>query len=93
MSTSEGASFVVDRRVLADAATLDEAALPAQIRAPVLIVHGTADDVVPPLLSERFLKSVPHSRKALWLVPDGDHRLNKEVDEVLVRMDALLEQA
>jgi pimeloyl-ACP methyl ester carboxylesterase len=91
MFTSEGTGFRVEPRVLADAAALDEASLPRRIQAPLLLVHGTADDVVPPQLSERFFAEVPHDRKAFWLVPDGDHRLNKEVGEVLTRMDALLE--
>jgi pimeloyl-ACP methyl ester carboxylesterase len=85
------AAFHVHRRVLDDAATLDETGLPARILAPVLVAHGTDDDVVPLAFSARFLADVPHDRKQLWAVPGGDHRLNRQIGEVLVRMDALLD--
>ena len=46
-----------------DAATLDEAGLPAQLTMPVLLVHGSEDDVVPTQLSERFHRGIPHADK------------------------------
>jgi pimeloyl-ACP methyl ester carboxylesterase len=90
MSTGEGVTFHVDPRVLADAERLDEASLPARLPMPVLVVHGAADEVVPPHLSERFLAAIPHARKDLWLVPGGDHRLNRQIGAILARMDAVI---
>lgn len=90
--TTEGKCFPVSERVLADARTLDEVALPQRLPMPVLVVHGAADDVVPPSASERFVAAIPHARKRLWLVPDGDHRLNTVAAEVWPRLDRLLDE-
>lgn len=90
LRTSTGYAFPVDPRVLADARQLDEAALPTQLPMPVLVAHGTADETVPPVLSERFFAAIPHARKDLWLVPGGDHRLNRPIAAIWQRMDALL---
>ncbi len=84
------AHFTVDPRVLADAIRLDEAALPGRITAPTLVVHGARDDVVPPTLSEGLFAGLAAPRKELWIVPDGDHRLNQPIAEILRRMDRLL---
>lgn len=90
MRTSSGLEFTVETRVVADAKTLDEAALPQRIAVPTLVVHGSADDVVPPSLGERFFAALRSERKQFWLVPGGDHRLNREFADVLPRMDELL---
>ncbi|MBX3463182.1 MAG: alpha/beta fold hydrolase [Planctomycetes bacterium] len=89
--TSEGRAFVVERRVLDDAAGLDERGLPACLSMPTLLVHGTADDIVPPHASERFVAAIAHPAKDLWLVPGGDHRLNTVADAVWPRLDRLVE--
>ena len=90
LRTSQDYAFTVDPRVLADARQLDEELLPTRLPMPVLIAHGTADDTVPPVLSERFFAAIPHPRKELWLVPGGDHRLNQPIAAIWRRMDALL---
>lgn len=81
--------FYVDPAVREDAASLDEAALPARVRAPTLIVHGTADDVIPPRASERFFGAMRTNGKQLWLVEGGDHRLTDVAAEIWQRVDAL----
>jgi pimeloyl-ACP methyl ester carboxylesterase len=93
MWTNEGHGFVVDSRVLADAATIDEGALPARLRVPTLVVHGTADEVVPARVSERFAEALASVHKELWLVPGGDHRLADAAPLVWARLDALAARA
>lgn len=90
LRTSEGLSFPVHPRVLADAAALDEPGLPGRIRATTLLVHGADDVVVPPALSRRFFADLAPGRHQFWLVPGGDHRLNREIGAILQRMDDLL---
>lgn len=88
--TSDGRSHVVAAEVLADARALDERSLPLRLRTPTLVVHGTADVVVPQQASERFFAAIPHPRKQLWLVPGGDHRLADVADDIWRRLDELL---
>lgn len=90
MWTNDGQGFVVTPRVLADAKSLDERGLPARLLVPTLVVHGTADDVIPCRASERLFAAIPHARKELWLVPGGDHRLNTVASEIWRRVDALV---
>jgi pimeloyl-ACP methyl ester carboxylesterase len=90
MWTREGQGFRVEPPVLADAAALDERALPKRLTMPTLVVHGTADDVVPYRQSERFHAALAAHTKDLWLVPDGDHRLNAVAAAIWPRADRLL---
>lgn len=87
--TRSGLDFVVAQRVLDDAGELDEPSLSDRIRVPTLVVHGDADDVVPPALSERFVAALAAERKDLWIVPGGSHRLHESFAGVLQRMDAV----
>jgi pimeloyl-ACP methyl ester carboxylesterase len=88
--TSEGVGFEVAPRVLADARRLDERTLPGRLPMPLLIVHGTADAIVPASASERFHAAIPHAAKELWLVPGGDHRLVTVAADVWPRLDRLV---
>lgn len=88
--TREGQGFTVDAAVLADAKALDERALPARLRVPTLVVHGTDDDVIPPALSQRFFAAIQQPQKQFWLVPGGDHRLNAVAAAIWPRLDALV---
>lgn len=56
-------------------------------RQPALICHGTADDVVPPTLSERFASS--HSNASLHLLASG-HELTDVLDPVWRLTEAFL---
>jgi len=91
MWTSNGVGFRVTRRVLDDARKLEERGLPTRLQVPTLVVHGTADEVVPPQASERLFAAIPHANKALWLVPDGDHRLNAAAAAIWPRFDRLVD--
>jgi pimeloyl-ACP methyl ester carboxylesterase len=92
MWTSEGLGFVVESQVIEDGKQLDEPGLPARLRVPTLVVHGTADEVIPVRAGERFFAAIPHARKELWLVPGGDHRLNTIADQIWTRFDRLLDR-
>ncbi|MFK7739898.1 MAG: alpha/beta hydrolase [Planctomycetota bacterium] len=89
MSTTEGSTFYVEHDVREDARKIDEAGLPKRIQTPTLTVHGTADDVIPPVVSEMFHAQLASEHKQLWIVPDGDHRLNTVAAEIWRRLDAL----
>ncbi len=90
MRTSEGVSFHLAERVVRDARTLDERSLPKRLTVPTLVVHGTADDVVPHRASERFHAELASPKKDLWIVPGGSHRLNTEAPETWARLDQLV---
>ncbi len=74
--------------VLEDFARHDEAEMATRVRAPVLVVHGALDDTVPVDASEEWLARVPSVRTELWVIEDGDHRLNQEIGEILSRAAA-----
>lgn len=89
MWTSQGDAFFVEADVIADAEALDERSLPARLQVPTLLVHGTADEVIPHAVSERFHAAITHPQKDLWIVPDGDHRLNTVAAAIWRRIDEL----
>lgn len=90
MATPQGVRFAVQERALIDAARHDETNLPLRLPMPVLLAHGTLDDIVPPVLSEAFFAAIPHDRKDLWIIDGGDHRLNAPFPAILERLEALL---
>lgn len=90
LTTSDGRRFPVLPDVLADAQGLDEGGLGRRITAPTLIVHGSADEVVPATKSERLFATIEHARKELWIVPGGDHRLVDQAPAAWPRLDRLL---
>jgi pimeloyl-ACP methyl ester carboxylesterase len=51
----------------------DNAAKLSRVRAPVLVLHGTADTMVPPVHARRLAQAQPRAR--LILVPGTDHDL------------------
>lgn len=91
MQTSNGVRFSVPAEVIADAKTLDERRLPGRLTVPTLIVHGTADAVIPHGASERFFAAIPHARKDLWIVPGGDHRLAEQAAALWQRLDRFVD--
>jgi pimeloyl-ACP methyl ester carboxylesterase len=48
--------------------------------------HGTHDELVPTRLSESFFAALPFGHKELWVVPNGNHRLNQEIGDILARI-------
>jgi len=75
--------------VLGDARAWPEDELPGRIRAPTLVVHGSADDVVAADDVERAFAAL-RAPKELWIVPGGDHRLTGAIEDVWPRMERLL---
>lgn len=90
LRTSDGRRFPVLPEVLADARRLDEDGLGKRLTVPTSIVHGSDDEVVPVHRSERLFAAIPHSRKDLWIVPGGDHRLAEHAPAAWPRLDRLL---
>lgn len=90
LTTSTGLRFPVAADVLADAQALDERTLPTRLPVPILVAHGTADEVIPHRASERFVAAIPHAEKQLLLLDGADHRCNLHVQAVWARVDALL---
>ena len=89
LMTGEGVPFYVEPNVLDDAERLDERSLPGSIITPTLLVHGTSDDVIPQIVSEMFFAAMTNAPKQLWIVPNGDHRLNTVASEIWRRIDQL----
>jgi pimeloyl-ACP methyl ester carboxylesterase len=85
---ADGREFHLDQKYLDDAGHYDEVALARSLAMPVLVVHGEHDDVVPVSVSREFFERIPHRRKRLWVVPGGDHRLNREVGAIYDALDA-----
>lgn len=52
---------------------------------PTLVLHGGADVLVSPKLSEQFIQMIPATDKMLIIYPDGYHNLNYDIvtDQVL----------
>lgn len=92
--TADGSAHVVSGEreirigpeVLADLRRFDESRLPAMLRARTLLVHGADDDVVPVDATRAVFDAIRHADKDLWIVPGGDHRLNKAVAAIYDRM-------
>ncbi len=93
MWTQDGRNFPIAPRVIEDAQQLNDRKVALQITVPTLVVHGDNDEVVPHRRSHRFFAAIPHERKELWVVPDGDHRLSAVRNEMWQRLDALLGDA
>lgn len=89
LDLGQGPLFHVAPDVLDDAQALDEASLPARVRAPTLLVHGTDDEVIPQQASEWFCAQHATGARQLWIVEGGDHRLTDVAAEVWRRLDAL----
>jgi len=92
LPTSDRPARPVHPRVIDDAGNLDESSLPGRLTMPVFVAHGLQDDVVPAALSRDFFAAIPHDRKDLWLIEDGDHRLSDPIDQILDRMERLFAQ-
>lgn len=86
-----GHSFFVEQRVCDNAEALDERSLPREIRAPTLVVHGDADEVIPQQVSAQLFAALGSEAKQLWIVDGGDHRLSDVADDIWRRVDALTE--
>ena len=49
---------------------------------PVLYIHGTDDELIPPMMSQRLYEATP-TRKQIVLIPNGGHNNNAATNEPL----------
>ena len=49
---------------------------------PVLYIHGTADDFIPSVMSQRLYEATP-AKKQVVLIPNGGHNNNASTNEPL----------
>ncbi|MFM7888256.1 MAG: alpha/beta hydrolase, partial [Pseudanabaena sp.] len=49
---------------------------------PALYIHGTADELIPPMMSQRLYDATP-SRKQIVFIPNGGHNNNAATNEPL----------
>jgi abhydrolase domain-containing protein 6 len=75
-------SFLIEQRALIRETPGIEARLPS-LRVPTVILHGTADHIVPPLAARRLAGLVPGAE--LVLMRGAGHRLAFEQPESIVR--------
>jgi fermentation-respiration switch protein FrsA (DUF1100 family) len=61
-----------------------------RLAAPVLVIHGMNDGIIP-WASARLVHAEAAEPKHLWLIPDGDHVLAGHVDELDQRIGEFLE--
>ena len=53
---------------------------PINLKIPIVLFHGTQDEVVPLNFSRKILKICKKSKKKLIIVKNGDHSLSKKND-------------
>lgn len=82
--------YELDYRVIADARAFDVLTHPQSVSCPCFIVHGQNDKEVPVAVSERFLERLEAPTKALYVVPNGDHRLHESFDLIARLLHDLL---
>ena len=66
---------------------------PIALDCPVRLIHGQADEVVPPAIAHRLMAQLRSSDVQLTLVKGGGHRLSEphEIDAILRTVAALVE--
>ena len=60
----------------------DSIAKVRSLSVPVLYIHGTADEVIPAVMSQRLYDSTPN-KKQIVLIPNGGHNNNAATNEPL----------
>ncbi len=60
-----------------------------QYQVPVLILHGSADKIVPAEFSQRLFELIPHSDKKLIIYPDSYHEIFNDIDRCKVFSDVI----
>lgn len=56
---------------------------------PVLILHGSADKIVPSMFSERLHQLIPHTDKKLIIYPNAYHEIFNDIDREVVFTDVI----
>jgi fermentation-respiration switch protein FrsA (DUF1100 family) len=60
----------------------DSIAKVRSLSVPVLYIHGTADDLIPAVMSQSLYEATP-TRKQIVLIPNGGHNNNASTNEPL----------
>jgi pimeloyl-ACP methyl ester carboxylesterase len=87
-----GGEYLYSRTFLEDAAPCRMLAGPVPITAPVRLLHGQADDVVPFQISLDIAARLASTDVQVTLIKDGDHRLSRASDLALLlaQVEALI---
>ena len=74
--------------LLDEAENQDIVGAASRVHAPVLIIHGSADDVVPVQDAYDLYEAIPHERKSLIILKGADHRVSdpEQMEETLARI-------
>jgi abhydrolase domain-containing protein 17 len=56
-----------------------------RVRCPVLVIHGTADEVIPPWHGRRLYELAPEPREAFWVEGAGHNDLERVAGEAYWR--------
>jgi dipeptidyl aminopeptidase/acylaminoacyl peptidase len=65
----------------------------AHIRAPLFLIHGDADQFVPPYNMEALYARAPQQHTRSWLVPGGEHSDIVNHPDLIARVIAFLEKS
>ncbi len=77
-----GREFRIDREYLLEREAINQRQILSRVRCPVLIIHGTDDDIVPPEHSVTAMESLQEGSR-LELVEEGNHGFNGKMDRVM----------
>jgi len=80
-----GGDYLYSRAFLEDAVSSRVLGGPVPIKAPVRLLHGQADDVVPWQISLQVAERLQTTDVQVTLIKDGDHRLSRAADLALLR--------
>ena len=86
---NSGEGYTLHADILQDAnrCTIDLDTL--SLEAPLRVLHGELDEVVPVEISRRLEKRLPSADLKVEVIPGGDHRLNQHMDRILHAVDEI----
>ncbi|MHB8254111.1 MAG: alpha/beta hydrolase [Acidiferrobacter sp.] len=87
------ASYRLGYDLVEDARRHDVLSQPVTLPCPLVILHGAQDPLVPLTVSQEFLAHVGAPEHELLVFPEGDHRLNAAIPELLRAVDRVWQKA
>ncbi len=74
--------------LMEDARRIDIPGAAARVRVPALLIHGSADEVVPVADGRELYDAIPHEHRELDVVEGADHRFSNSahLDHAIVRL-------
>lgn len=76
-----GQEFHISQTYFEERKKIDQKTLLSNVKGPVLIIHGDADETIPLKASENAIKQLPKGSK-LEIIPNGEHRLANHPEHV-----------